>query len=71
MLAGGMITPHMAHIARTIAYVLSGGQALPGSDISEDTMLKLEIEAFVDLWKTENTQKMAEHMATKGKPLFL
>jgi 3-hydroxyacyl-CoA dehydrogenase len=71
MLAGGMITPHMAHIARTIAYVLSGGEAIPGSEISEDAMLKLEIEAFVDLWKTENSQKMAEHMATKGKPLFL
>jgi 3-hydroxyacyl-CoA dehydrogenase len=71
MLAGGQITPHMAHIARTIAYVLSGGEALQGSEISEDAMLKLEINAFVDLWKTENTQKMADHMATKGKPLFL
>jgi 3-hydroxyacyl-CoA dehydrogenase len=71
MLAGGMITPHMAHIARTIAYVLSGGQAMQGTEISEDAMLKLEIDAFVDLWKTENTQKMADHMATKGKPLFL
>lgn len=71
MLAGAMITPHMAHIARTVAYVLSGGDARPGEAISEDYMLKLEREAFVDLWKTENTQKMAEHMATKGKPLFL
>jgi len=61
----------MAHIARTIAYVLSGGDAKPGDEISEDYMLKLEREAFVDLWKTENTQKMAEHMATKGKPLML
>jgi 3-hydroxyacyl-CoA dehydrogenase len=71
MLAGGMITPHMAHIARTIATVISGGQAIPGSEISEDAMLKLEVDAFVELWKTENSQKMAEHMATKGKPLFL
>jgi len=71
MLAGGMITPHMAHIARTIATVIAGGDAVPGSEISEDAMLKLEINAFVELWKTENSQKMAEHMATKGKPLFL
>ncbi len=71
MLVAGQITPHMAHIARTIAYVLSGGDAMPNSEVSEDYMFKLEREAFVDLWKTENTQKMAEHMATKGKPLML
>jgi len=71
MAAGGMITPHMARIARTVAYVLSGGDAKQGEAISEDYMLKLEREAFVDLWKTENTRKMAEHMATKGKPLML
>jgi 3-hydroxyacyl-CoA dehydrogenase len=39
--------------------------------ISEDYMLSLEREAFVDLWKTENTRKMAEHMLTKGKPLMI
>jgi 3-hydroxyacyl-CoA dehydrogenase len=71
MLAGAMITPHMAHIARTVAYVLSGGDSKPGDVISEDYMLKLEREAFVDLWRTENTRKMAEHMAAKGKPLML
>ena len=71
MLAGNMITPHMAHISRTIATVLSGGEAIPGSEVSEDYMLKLEREAFVELWKTENSQKMADHMATKGKPLFI
>ncbi|HPS85871.1 MAG TPA: 3-hydroxyacyl-CoA dehydrogenase/enoyl-CoA hydratase family protein [Spirochaetota bacterium] len=71
MRAGGQITPHLAHIARTVAYVISGGEAKTGDSISEDYMLKLEREAFVDLWKTENSQKMAEHMATKGKPLFI
>ena len=71
MLTGGQITPHMAHIARTVAYVLSGGDAAQNSYIGEDAMLKLEREAFVELWKTENTRRMAEHMATKGKPLML
>ena len=71
MLVAGQITPHMAHCARTIATVLSGGVAKPGGYISEDEMLRLEREAFVELWKTENSQKMAEHMATKGKPLML
>lgn len=71
MLKAGQITPHMAHIARTVAYVLSGGDAHPGSYISEDYMFKLEREAFVDLWRTKNSQMMAESMATKGKTLML
>jgi 3-hydroxyacyl-CoA dehydrogenase len=33
--------------------------------------MTLEREAFVELWKTENTQKMAENIMTTGKPLFL
>jgi len=71
MLVAGHITPHMAHIAKTIGYVISGGEAKPGSYVSEDYMLQLEREAFVELWKTENSQKMAEHMFTKGKPLMI
>jgi len=71
MLSGNMITPHMAHISQTVAYILSGGTAKQGTEISEDAFLKLERDAFVDLWKTENSQKMAESMATKGKPLFI
>lgn len=57
MLVAGQITPHMAHCARTIAYVLSGGENKPGAKIGEDEMLRLEREAFVELWKTENSQK--------------
>jgi len=71
MKAAGFITPHMGHIARTIAYVLSGGDTPQNGMISEDYMLSLEREAFVELWKTESTRKMAEHMATKGKPLMI
>jgi 3-hydroxyacyl-CoA dehydrogenase len=71
MRAAGFITPHMGHIARTIAYVLSGGDTPQNGMISEDYMLRLEREAFVELWKTESTRKMAEHMLTKGKPLMI
>jgi len=39
--------------------------------VSEEYLMTLEREAFVDLWKTENTQKMAEHIMTTGKPLFI
>ncbi|HQP49500.1 MAG TPA: 3-hydroxyacyl-CoA dehydrogenase/enoyl-CoA hydratase family protein [Spirochaetota bacterium] len=71
MLAGYQIAPHISTVVRRVAYIISGGTAMKGTAISEDAMLSLEREMFVDCWKTENSQKMAEHMATKGKPLFI
>ncbi|HPJ36909.1 MAG TPA: enoyl-CoA hydratase/isomerase family protein, partial [Spirochaetota bacterium] len=71
MLAGYQIAPHISTVVRRVAYIISGGTAKAGTQISEDAMLTLEREMFVDCWKTENSQKMAEHMATKGKPLFI
>lgn len=71
MLAGYQIAPHISTVVRRVAYILSGGTAMPGTTITEDYMLSLEREMFVDCWKTEGSQKMAEHMATKGKPLFI
>ena len=71
MLAGYQIAPHISTVVRSVGYVISGGTAFKGEAISEDAMLRLEREMFVDCWKTEGSQKMAEHMATKGKPLFI
>ncbi len=71
MLAGYKIAPHISTVVRRVGYVISGGTAYKGEEISEDAMLTLEREMFVDCWKTEGSQKMAEHMATKGKPLFI
>ena len=71
MLAGYQIAPHISTVVRRVGYVISGGTAFKGEKISEDAMLTLEREMFVDCWKTEGSQKMAEHMATKGKPLFI
>lgn len=71
MASGGFIPPHMEMIAKRIAYVISGGEARQGLLVSEQYMLDLEREAFVDLWKTENTQKMAEHIFKTGKPLLM
>lgn len=71
MRESGYLTPHMEVIAQKIAYIISGGEAAPGSMISEDYMLKLEREAFVTLWQTEETQKMADHILKTGKVLAL
>lgn len=71
MKSGGYITPHMEFIAKKIAWVMSGGDVLQGTKITEEQWCKQERGAFVELWKTENSQKMAEHMLTKGKPLMI
>ncbi len=71
MKSGGFVSPHMEFIAKKIAYCMSGGEAFQGQPVSEDYLLKLEREAFVELWKTENTVKMAEHILKTGKPLLI
>ena len=71
MASGGFIPPHMEMIAKKIAYVISGGEARQGLLVSEQYMLDLEREAFVELWRTENTQKMADHIFRTGKPLLM
>ncbi len=71
MASGGFVPPHMEMISKKIAYVVSGGEAKQGTMVSEDYMLKLEREAFVELWQTENTQKMAAHILKTGKPLMM
>ena len=71
MKSGGYITPHMEFIAKKIAVCMAGGDVPQGTLVSEEQLMKLEREAFVDLWKTENTQKMAENIMKTGKPLFL
>jgi len=71
MLIGNQVAPHISTVVRRVGYVLSGGTAYKGQAISEDAMLRLEREMFVDCWKTEGSQRMAEHIAKTGKPLFI
>jgi len=71
MLIGNQVAPHISTVIRRVGYILSGGTAYKGEAISEDAMLNLEREMFVDCWKTEGSQRMAEHMAAKGRPLFI
>jgi len=71
MKGGGYITPHMEFIAKKICVCMSGGDVPTGTLVTEEHLMTLEREAFVELWKTENTQKMAENIMATGKPLFL
>jgi len=68
---GGYVPKHMGEIAKKMAYIMTGGEARQGQLVSEDYLCKLEREAFVELWKTEETQKMANAILTTGKPLMI
>ena len=58
-----------AFLARRIAYVMSGGDLAPGTAVDEETILKLERDAFVDFCKEEKTVARIDHMLKTGKPL--
>jgi 3-hydroxyacyl-CoA dehydrogenase len=66
---GGFASEHDAFIAEQVGNILTGGDRLPGTKITEQDVLDLEREAFVRLVGTEKTQQRIQHMLTTGKPL--
>jgi 3-hydroxyacyl-CoA dehydrogenase len=68
-LQGKMMSDHDSFLAKRIAFVMSGGDVKSGSYVDEDTILKLEREAFVDFAKEEKTIARIDHMLKTGKPL--
>jgi 3-hydroxyacyl-CoA dehydrogenase len=69
MLSGKYISEYDAFLARRIAFVIGGGETRDNGEISEQGMLQLERDAFVDFIKEEKTQARIEHMLKTGKPL--
>ncbi|MBC2706021.1 3-hydroxyacyl-CoA dehydrogenase/enoyl-CoA hydratase family protein [Desulfobacula sp.] len=69
MLNGKFMSDYDAFLAKRIAYVMSGGEVKVGSSVDEDTILKLEREAFIDFSKEEKTIARIDHMLTTGRPL--
>lgn len=65
----GKATAHDAVIARKLAYVLTGGNTDITEPVSEQRLLDLEHEAFMELIKTRPTLDRIEHMLNTGKPL--
>ncbi len=66
---GGFASDHDVLISEKIANILTGGDRLPGTKMTEQDVLDLEREAFVSLVGTEKTQQRIQHMLTTGKPL--
>jgi 3-hydroxyacyl-CoA dehydrogenase len=56
-------------VSSHLAYVLTGGNCSPLDVLSEQDILDLEREAFVELCKSEKTQERMAALLTTGKPL--
>ena len=69
MLQGGFISEHDYFIGSKIAHVLCGGEVHPGSEVSEDWLLRLEIDTFMELVQHPKSQARIQHTMTTGKPL--
>ncbi|WP_312113697.1 3-hydroxyacyl-CoA dehydrogenase/enoyl-CoA hydratase family protein [Brevibacillus reuszeri] len=69
MKKSGYISDHDELIANKIAYVMSGGDLPAGTEVTEEYILGLEKQAFLELLKTPKTQQRMQHMLTKNKPL--
>ena len=69
MRAAGQISEHDEKIGRKIARVLTGGDVPPGTCLSEQELLDMELEAFLSLCGEEKTQARIQYMLMKGKPL--
>jgi len=66
---GGFITDHDLTVATKLAWVLTGGDVLADTEVSEQYLLDLEREAFLSLCGTKETQARMAHMLKTGKPL--
>ncbi len=63
------IMDHGLEVGKQIAFVLSGGNTNINSDISEDDLYNLELEAFMKLIQMPKTQERIIHTLETGKPL--
>ncbi|GMA62275.1 hypothetical protein GCM10025859_27150 [Alicyclobacillus fastidiosus] len=69
MLQGGFISEHDAKIANQLIRVLTGGDVVRGTEVTEEYLLDLEREAFLSLMGEPKSQQRMQYMLTNGKPL--
>ncbi|MEO3432943.1 3-hydroxyacyl-CoA dehydrogenase NAD-binding domain-containing protein [Inquilinus sp. CAU 1745] len=67
--ASGKATPHDVTVSNGLARVLSGGDTDITETLTEDDLLALEREAFMELARTPGSIARIEHMLETGKPL--
>jgi 3-hydroxyacyl-CoA dehydrogenase len=64
-----VILDHGVSVAKELAYVLSGGDTTIEKILKEDDLYKLELDAFMKLIETKETQDRIKHTLATGKPL--
>jgi 3-hydroxyacyl-CoA dehydrogenase len=69
MAAAGKATPHDVVISKKLANVMAGGDTDMSEAMTEQQLLDLEHEAFMELVKSKATLDRIEHMLNTGKPL--
>lgn len=65
----GLASDYDAHIARRLAYVLTGGALAEPQWVDEQVILDLELEAFMSLVREPKTLERISHMLQTNKPL--
>ncbi|MFT4551907.1 MAG: 3-hydroxyacyl-CoA dehydrogenase [Chlamydiales bacterium] len=69
MREGGFISAHDYRIGTLLAKVICGGDIESGQKVNEAWLLRLEVEAFVELLYTKETQERILFTLKNGKPL--
>jgi 3-hydroxyacyl-CoA dehydrogenase len=69
MVQGQFISEHDRYLGEKVAYVLSGGEVDPGTEVDEWHLLHLERTAFLEICHTPKTLERIQAMLDTGKPL--
>lgn len=69
MKEGQFISEYDGQLAKSVATVLCGGDLSIGTMVTEEYLLSLEKDMFLELCRKEQTQNRIKHMLTTGKPL--
>jgi|TARA_A100001011_G_scaffold400720_1_gene517958 3-hydroxyacyl-CoA dehydrogenase len=65
-----MILDHGMIVGKELANVLSGGDTNINKTLSEENLFKLELDSFMSLMETKETQNRIKHTLATGKPLI-
>jgi len=66
---GGFISEHDAHIAQKIIEIITGGDVDAGTLVTEEWLLKLERQAFVELIGHPKSMERIMGILQTGKPV--
>jgi 3-hydroxyacyl-CoA dehydrogenase len=66
---GKYMSAHDVEISKKIAYVLCGGDLTSQQEVTEQYLLDIEREGFLQLLGTTKTQERIQYMLMNGKPL--